>query len=794
MRFLAMAVVVCAAAASAAFGGPRDVNYLSNPGFEEMAEGVAAGWEFYGEGYELVQGEGREGGTCIKCVGTDDQAVYGAKQVISFDPPIQHPFAFSGWSKCEDVKGGGDYNFYLDVHYADGTPLWGQKANFNRGAHGWEFAESVFDPKKPVASIECFVLFRRITGTAWFDEMRISLAPFRFDQVKALSGATGPGCLDALASATLPSQWRIEILRGQEVVFTQEGAGTSQRIAWDGTDRGGNRLPPGTYTLKLSASDDLLGERIEMSREVDTTATGPGEHYALWTESSMKRVMPMELPDEVPESPKLGLRAARNEYESGQIVLLPAANTKLERVTVELSALTGPGGASISADNLQWHQVGYVWVEKQTAHPAVAHYAPCWWPDPLLPVESFEVEPGWAQPIWVTVYVPTDTPPGQYAGSVTIRAEGNEDAVVPLELEVYDFTVPTQGHLKTAFALMQGYLERVYGKENVTKELRWKYGDFVLAHHLNPDDISRTEPPAIEDIAHYYDRGLNAFNVLNMVEPRGDRPWRCNSPVEVYTPEFKQSIIERLDPYVEELKARGLADKAYIYTFDERGKEYKDAIREYFGMVRERWGIPTLTTSKLPQDPEVMRDFNIDWNCPVSPVYRFEEAEQCRAEGLQVWSYVCCGPRAPFANFLADDPLIEARLIWWQAFEQKMDGFLYWGLNIWGRPHNDAPIDLAEGPRLKWSITTGGERWSALRGDDELLYPLPDGPMGCIRLANLRDGLEDYEYLWALGEKQGEVWSARADCEPVVESLTEFTLDPEVLLSQREAIARKLAR
>ena len=38
----------------------------------------------------------------------------------------------------------------------------------------------------------------------------------------------------------------------------------------------------------------------------------------------------------------------------------------------------------------------------------------------------------------------------------------------------------------------------------------------------------------------------------------------------------------------------------------------------------------------------------------------------------------------------ADDALIEARLIWWQAYQQKMDGFLYWGLNIWGRPHNDA--------------------------------------------------------------------------------------------------------
>ena len=37
-------------------------------------------------------------------------------------------------------------------------------------------------------------------------------------------------------------------------------------------------------------------------------------------------------------------------------------------------------------------------------------------------------------------------------------------------------------------------------------------------------------------------------------------------------------------------------------------------------------------------------------------------AEQCRAAGLQVWTYICLGPRYPFANWLADDPLVEALL------------------------------------------------------------------------------------------------------------------------------------
>ena len=100
---------------------------------------------------------------------------------------------------------------------------------------------------------------------------------------------------------------------------------------------------------------------------------------------------------------------------------------------------------------------------------------------------------------------------------MTISADGNPDAIVPLNLRVHDFTVPTRGRLKTAFALMQGFLEKVYGATNVTPKLRQAYGDFLLAHRLNPDDITRTDLPHLDDLAHYRDRGLNAFNVLNMV-------------------------------------------------------------------------------------------------------------------------------------------------------------------------------------------------------------------------------------------------------------------------------------
>ena len=306
------------------------------------------------------------------------------------------------------------------------------------------------------------------------------------------------------------------------------------------------------------------------------------EGVQVWNEDTTAVFGPAAYGD--PNEPLLPIRlvGVRGGYHSAQVVV--GSTGTLSGLRTAVSDLTArDGGGRIPADQVRIRyprltRMGVLVKGPGYRSPAFAvlEEEPPGVIEPAAPKTSPrrrsvlglapEVVPGAVQPIWVTVYVPEGTRPGAYRGTITIRADDNPDAVVPLRLRVYDFTVPTRGHLKTAFALMQGYLEKIYGAENVTAQLRQSYGDFLLQHHLNPDDISRTEPPAIEDIAHYSTRGLNAFNVLNMVEPRGKRIWVCYSPLSVYTPAFKKSLITRLDPYVAELKKRGLIDKAMILS------------------------------------------------------------------------------------------------------------------------------------------------------------------------------------------------------------------------------------
>ena len=785
----ALPVAGCACLVSLALAAPpRGENLLDNGSFEQTGAAVATRWRPVGNGYALVTGEARDGRVCIMCESASPDGAVGAMQEITFDPPIKHPFKVSGWSRAENA-GGADYCLYMDCWYDDGTNLWGQRRNFDDGTHDWQQIEYVFDVAKPVTKVEYFILFRRCTGKAWFDDVQISLAPFEVESESVIPSLYGGNTIEYTARLSMAAQWTASVRARGDEVYSISGDGAAVQLAWPGTDASGERLPGGDHVLRIVAKDDLLGEELRHDTKVQTKS-GPGKGYVAWVESSMRRALINSTPERPPAALAAEIALAGNEYESFQIALRAAPGHDLRGCTVELGDLRDGAGHVIEKSHIEWRQVGFVELGRLYKHPQMTHAMPGWWPDPLLPVGRFAVPGGTTQALWFTVYAPPETPAGQYTGQFTIRLGGEEQVPVGLKATVYGFDVPTQPHIKTAFALMDGYLEKIYGE--LTPELRRAYGDYVLKHRLNPDDISRTDPPDIGDIAHYNDRGLNAFNVLNMVEPRGKRTWVCWSPLEVYTPQFRADLIQRLDPYVAELKRRGLADRAYVYTFDERGKDFWPIIREYFGLVKDRYGIPTLTTAKVPQDPEAMRDLNVDWNCPVSSAYRFDEAEECRQAGLQVWSYICLGPRYPFANWLADDPLIEARVIWWQAYHQKMDGFLYWGLNIWGRASNDYIIDPErDGPRLRWSITSGG-RYDWLHGDGELLYPGKDGPFGCIRLANIRDGIEDYEYLWLLARLEGDVEAARKACLPVTEDLTTFTREPATLHAQREVIARRI--
>ncbi|MBR9975876.1 MAG: hypothetical protein KFF77_09875, partial [Bacteroidetes bacterium] len=66
-----------------------------------------------------------------------------------------------------------DYALYVDSRYMDGTSLYGQCARFSTGTHDWEYSSFVIRPEKPIEYCSVYVLFRRHTGEAWFDQLAL---------------------------------------------------------------------------------------------------------------------------------------------------------------------------------------------------------------------------------------------------------------------------------------------------------------------------------------------------------------------------------------------------------------------------------------------------------------------------------------------------------------------------------------------------------------------------------------------------------------------------------------------
>lgn len=448
--------------------------------------------------------------------------------------------------------------------------------------------------------------------------------------------------------------------------------------------------------------------------------------------------------------PAAQLAMARRGSDSFQIALAPKQD--LTAVRVETADLVA-GKNRIAAANVEWFVVGYTPAGKSRM------------PDMLLPGRPFAAGKDRVWTLYITVHAPAATPTASYTGSLRVLAEGQPPTSIPITATVFDFTLPSgPGHCRTAFALQEGFKTKWAEGEYL------KYADFMLDHRLNPDDIYRLKPPRIADLEHFYERGMNYFTASKV-----SKGWDLG-PLRTFFDELAKS------PHGAQLRKQ-----AAWYGYDEKGKDQWPGMGECFRTLHAAFpDIKTMTTAHVymdwPDPVARMKEYDIDivapWEHPGYPIYyRFAEGEKVRAAGRELWAYNI--------NFQTHYPLIQSRLTWWQMYQQKADGWMYYCVNGWDK--DAKPVDPANGPLVDFTT-------SSSYSQAELMYPGIDGPIGSLRLANIRDGIEDYEYLYALAQKTGDVEVARELAEPVSWGILQWTDKPEVVSTARARVAGWIVR
>lgn len=521
--------------------------------------------------------------------------------------------------------------------------------------------------------------------------------------------------------------------------------------------------------------------------------------FGLGTESSLRKLAPDDYKWSV--SRTLALQCARRERESGQLVVASLGD-KVQGVAVEWTGLRGPADARIPHDCVEISRVGYV----TTRRPVYVVQRVGAWPDPLMPIGPFDIPQGTIQPLWVTVSVPADAAPGDYVGEIRVSSKDEAVQTVALRVQVWDVELPLHGKFRTGFgSVFRGDIRRWYGFPGEPPEdFRRKFYDLLLKNRINPAGLYVQELwPLRDDIEWCHERGMNAISLGNL----------------------GTADAQRLRDIVTDaawLRQRRLLDMAYVYGFSCLCEEDFSRAQEAFSKVRRF--IPGLERACPVQPVRQLWGYVNTWST-LTAEYDHIAAQKRRRLGEEVWWYVCCGPRHPYANFFIDYPATDARTLFWNAYRYDVKGFFYyevamWATNMLTADIGDPSVVIHEDPTARAALAAG-KRWpevpwntftfSRYNGDGLLVYPgRNETPLPSLRLEIIRDGIEDYELLAVLEgladqlqglDQEGEyaflVDEAKAltSVSPqVARDLTHFTDDPSVINAERERIANQAVR
>jgi hypothetical protein len=516
------------------------------------------------------------------------------------------------------------------------------------------------------------------------------------------------------------------------------------------------------------------------------------------------------------------IAGARNEWESFQVVVT-ATGGNLRGVSAEVSAVKNEANESLPAENVRLYREVFIPVRYSSPRATVP---PGLIADALVPfVNPYthqEIrDPRWRgerqegarfgatgfdlwqdrhQPLWVDVQIPKEAAPGVYRGTLSVRAQNAEPVTIPVRVTVWDFVLPdgpTHENHFGGFSYMGRYHKLEENSEKYSL-LEDRYIAMLAAHRINPPLPRRLQPKIADDGTAVFDEQtdrritefVERYHVTNIDVPRA--PFRDVLAAD------REKALRYYRSWYAYLKKKGWAARAYLYMLDEPNtKEAYEQVRQLGALVHEAERNLRRLVVEQPymQDPAWGSiDEAVDIWCPLFAFLDESSIRHVQEEGDVVWSYTALCQSAPsyhpeYEKVKNDDPpywqidfpVLSYRIAPWVNRRYGVTGLLYWTTVCWSAP-----------PRNPWD--SPGFRID-FNGEGALFYPGEDagidGPVASIRLKNLRDGMEDYEYFVLLEKAKGKE-AVEGIVRAAVPTWGTWDQDPYHLLKLRERIAQEI--
>jgi hypothetical protein len=503
--------------------------------------------------------------------------------------------------------------------------------------------------------------------------------------------------------------------------------------------------------------------------QVNPRPAGTAPAAVFWVRPALEKVRRYTPVPDARGPVEMQVELARNEAEWAQLLI--TAGQDLHGVMV---SVTPPrrGDQPLAGCTTDLYRVGYTRVERPTIPGAV----PGLYPDPLPPLNGpLDIPVDATQAVWVRVAASTDCAAGAAAAQVTVAVPGQPPVAVPLTIAVFDFALPVAPSFMSAFALWSNFLERASGTKVGTDEYRRlceTYYWFMVDHRMPPDDppVPVTSPEAARFLD---DPRVSSFRI-----PAG----------------WGKVDVAGLTKTADHLRQHGWLKKGYVYCYDEPTPEQYPIVKELAAQVHSAGrDIPFLMT----EQPEEALLGSVDIWCPILSEIKWEAVDARRAAGERLWWYTCCGPQAPYPTFLIDDAAISHRVLSWLQALHRVEGALYWCINVWTPYRDGRYLD-------ELRVWDEAEMFPNANGDGFLIYPGNpvgvEGPVSSMRLETIRDGHEDLEYVALLRQRLAATGltpdaveaRVRELITPVARTFTDWDHDPAVLQSQRRRVAQAI--
>ncbi|MGQ9503972.1 MAG: DUF4091 domain-containing protein [Thermogutta sp.] len=531
-----------------------------------------------------------------------------------------------------------------------------------------------------------------------------------------------------------------------------------------------------------------------------------------WVTTATVRVCRSE-PSPAKPPQEVHLAAARNEWVGFQVFV--RSDRLLPGVSVEISPLKAESGAEISANNIRLYREHQLELKEATYRNEA--FRPDWYPDPLIPTvdpltgerlsgarftaQPFDLPANETHGVWVDVYVSKDTPAGSYRGTVRVLSGNGEIAVMPVDLQVWDFTLPRFPSLVTALGSPADRMRDYYSKRakaGIEPEpqdwaaVRQQCAILAREHRIN------AYPPG-EWLQ--LDRKENGFE-LPAEKIRQLQQWIDTYHVNAIQVPSPVGIVKSPQANLDTLQAWAKAwDRAidainrphvvyFIYLMDEpNDPEAYEFVRLWGKAIR---GVKTkvkvmVVEQTLTQNPSWGDLYGaVDIWCSLFPRYDESTARKRQELGETMWAYtaLCEAKKTPCWHI--DYPLLNYKVPCWIACRYDIKGLLYWGgMSYWLQvddPWTDPRTYRPGRP----------ERPLIYNGEGTLVYPARpcgyDGIVPSLRLKALRDGIEDFDY-FALLQQAGRGEQALEFVRDLTPSWFEWNPEPEAYEQARRKLA-----